>query len=178
MSIQEFINSHPSLSSVIFAAYFVGLWCLVSAIISFTGGWFQLSRKFKLVGPFDGVSEGLRSGQMRWRTHYGNSLRLGANGDGLFIAVLFLFRFMHPPLLIPGARSKYVGRNAGYLANTSHSRWGAIYKFRCVSAAHPRACYGTLREFTGHERPKKIDAARQLAKNRDFTNYAPAGVLS
>lgn len=38
---------------------------------------------------------------MRWSAHYGNCLRLGANGDGLYLAVLFLFRFMHPPLLVP-----------------------------------------------------------------------------
>jgi hypothetical protein len=101
MDAQEFINNHPGLFAVIFSSYAVGLWCLVTAIVSFAGGWFQLSRKFRLMSPFDGVSEGLRSGRMRWLTHYGNCLRLGANGDGLYLAVLFLFRFMHPPLFVP-----------------------------------------------------------------------------
>jgi hypothetical protein len=106
MNAQEFLNSHPGWSAVIFSAYFVALWCFVATIISFVGGWFQLSRKFKLVRPFDGVSEGLRSGQMRWLAHYGNCLRLGANGDGLYLSVLFLFRFMHPPLLVPWSEIK------------------------------------------------------------------------
>jgi hypothetical protein len=114
MNAQEFINSHRSLAAVIFSVYAVGLWCLVAAIISFIGGWFQLSRKFRLVGPFDGVSEGLRSGHMRWPAHYGNCLRLGANRDGLYLAVLFLFRFMHPPLLVPWSEIK-VRRKKGWL---------------------------------------------------------------
>jgi hypothetical protein len=106
MSAQEFVNSHPGLSAAIFSAYAVGLWCLVVAIVSFVGGWFRLSRKFRLVGSFDGVSEGLQSGQMRWLTHYGSCLRLGTNRDGLYLAVLFLFRFMHPPLLVPWSEIK------------------------------------------------------------------------
>ena len=38
---------------------------------------------------------------MRWRTHYSNIIRAGANQEGLYLATMFLFRFMHPPLLIP-----------------------------------------------------------------------------
>ncbi len=38
---------------------------------------------------------------MRWLANYNNVLTLGANREGLFVACMLLFRFMHPPLLIP-----------------------------------------------------------------------------
>ncbi len=38
---------------------------------------------------------------MRWLVGYGNCLTVGANSDGLYLGILFLFRFMHPPLFIP-----------------------------------------------------------------------------
>jgi hypothetical protein len=97
---QEFGDSHPAWFAVIFSAYFVCLWCRVAAVISLTGGWFQPSRKYRRVRPFDGVSDGLRSGRMRWFTHSRNCLRLGANEDGLYLAISFLFRFMHAPLFV------------------------------------------------------------------------------
>lgn len=43
---------------------------------------------------------------MRWLANYRNCLRLGANQDGLYLAVLFLFRFMHPPLFVPWSEIK------------------------------------------------------------------------
>jgi hypothetical protein len=43
----------------------------------------------------------MQSGQMRWLANYNNVLTLGANQEGLYLASMFLFRFMHPPLLVP-----------------------------------------------------------------------------
>ena len=106
MSLQEFINSHPSWFVVIFACFFVATWCLVVAVISVVGGWFHLSKRFRLDRPFDGLSEGLQSGVMRSFAKYANCLRLGANAEGLYLAVLFLFRFMHPPLFVPWSEIK------------------------------------------------------------------------
>jgi hypothetical protein len=39
---------------------------------------------------------------MRACTHYGGRLTLGTSPDGLYLAMLFLFRVGHPPLFIPG----------------------------------------------------------------------------
>jgi hypothetical protein len=77
-------------------------------IISRVSGWFVLARRFRLAGGFDGVSFGFQSGQMRWLANYGNCLTLGANQDGLYLATMFLFRFMHPPLLVPWSEIKVV----------------------------------------------------------------------
>jgi len=38
---------------------------------------------------------------MRWLTNYNHVLTLGASCEGLYLASMCLFRFMHPPLLIP-----------------------------------------------------------------------------
>lgn len=86
-------------------AFFVILWCFISLIISFVSGWHALSNCFRsqtepygqtrTAGPFFyGV-------QMRFRTNYGNVIRLTAAEDALYLSILFLFRIGHPPLCIP-----------------------------------------------------------------------------
>lgn len=45
--------------------------------------------------------------------NYNNVLTLGANRDGLYLASMFLFRFMHPPLFIPWGEIK-VRRSKGW----------------------------------------------------------------
>ena len=69
------------------------------------GGWFALSQRFRKqaepygeirsVGPF---GYGVR---MRFRTNYGNVIRLTSTADALYLSMLFLFRVGHPPLCIP-----------------------------------------------------------------------------
>jgi hypothetical protein len=99
--LQQFIDQHPSLFIAIFPAYFIALWLLVGAVISFVGGWFSLSRVYRAKIPFNGAKWRGQSGQMRWLANYNNVLTLGASENGLYLASMFLFRFMHPPLLIP-----------------------------------------------------------------------------
>lgn len=101
MDAQHFIEHDAGLIALASVIGFVGFWCLITWILSLISGWSALSKQFRLVGPFDGVSDGMQSGRMRWGVNYGNCLRLGANGQGLYLATLFLFRPGHPPLLIP-----------------------------------------------------------------------------
>jgi hypothetical protein len=51
---------------------------------------------------------------MRWFANYNNVLTLGANQEGLYLASMFLFRFMQPPLLIPWGDIK-VKRTKGWI---------------------------------------------------------------
>ncbi len=100
--LQRFITEHPLLFwAVIFPAYFISLWLLVSTVISLIGGWFSLSKIYRARGQFLGTQLRRQSGQMRWLAKYGGVLTLGTNQEGLYLANMFLFRFMHPPLLIP-----------------------------------------------------------------------------
>jgi hypothetical protein len=102
----RFIDRHPSLFAAIFPVYFVTLWLVVGSIISSVGGWLSLSRLYRAQVQFGGARWGGQSGRMRWLTNYNNVLTLGASRDGLYLAMNFPFRFMHPPLLIPWAEIK------------------------------------------------------------------------
>ena len=99
---------------VILPTYLIGLWLLISAIVSYIGGWFSLSRAFCAPDEFKGPKWKFQSGRMRWGTNYGSILTLGANQDGLYLAVMPLFRFMHPHLLVPWNEIK-VRRSKGRL---------------------------------------------------------------
>jgi hypothetical protein len=46
--------------------------------------------------------------------NYNRVLTLGASQEGLYLASMFLFRFMHPPLLVPWSEIK-VRRRKGWV---------------------------------------------------------------
>jgi len=98
MTFQRFVAQHPALYAII---SFVTLWLVVSAMVSYMSGWFALSRFYRTRAPFDGAKWRWQSAHMRWLTHYNNVLTLGATQESLYLAVMPLFRFMHPPLLVP-----------------------------------------------------------------------------
>jgi hypothetical protein len=109
-NLQHFIDNHPA----IFPIYLVLLWLLVGAVLSLIGGWFSLSKLYRTRVPFNGLKLRMQRGRMRWFTNYNNVLTLGANQQGLYLASMFLFRFMQPPLLIPWAEVK-VRRTKGWI---------------------------------------------------------------
>jgi len=117
MNLQRFIDQHPSVFAVIFPVYFLCLWLLIGATISFVGGWFSLAKLYRTRVPFDGAKWGMQSGQMRWLTNYNNVLTIGVSPQGLYLASMFLLRFLHPPLLIPWSEIK-VRRKKGWLFET------------------------------------------------------------
>jgi hypothetical protein len=106
MNLQHFINLHPSLFAAIFPLYFLVLWILVAALISFVGGWFSLAKVYRTKVPFNGAMWRMQSARMRNLMNYNNVLTIGVSPEGLYLASMFLFRFMHPPLLIPWSEIK------------------------------------------------------------------------
>ncbi|AXQ30476.1 hypothetical protein D0B54_18120 [Solimonas sp. K1W22B-7] len=84
----------------LFLPAFALFWCGICMLISRVGGWRALGRFYRLQGRFDGERWYLRSGSMGL-ANYNGCLTLGADAGGLCLAVLFLFRPGHPPLLIP-----------------------------------------------------------------------------
>jgi hypothetical protein len=97
---------------VVFPFFFAGSWFLVAAAVSSVGGWYALSNRYRTRIAFDGAKWKMQSGQMRRFMNYNNVLTLGANGEGLYLACMFLFRFMHPPLFVPWREIK-VRRSKG-----------------------------------------------------------------
>jgi len=96
---QDLIDSYPVVVWIIGAIVAAIVFSVSAAIMSRLSGWWDLSKSFRLVGVFDGISDGAQSVRMRYGIRYG--LRLGANESGLYLAVPFLFRLMHPPLFVP-----------------------------------------------------------------------------
>jgi hypothetical protein len=114
MNIQHRIDQHPSVFAAVFPIYFLCLWFLVAATISFIGGWFSLAKVYRTRVPFNGAKWRMQSGQMRWLANYHNVLTLGVSPQGLYLASMFLFRFMHPPLLVPWSEIR-VRRKKGWV---------------------------------------------------------------
>jgi hypothetical protein len=112
MNLQHWIDQHPSVFAAIFPIYFLCLWFLVGATISFIGGWLSLAKLYRTRVPFNGAKWRMQSGQMRWLANYNNGLTFGASQEGLYLACMFLF--MHPPLLIPWSEIK-VRRKRGWV---------------------------------------------------------------
>lgn len=83
---------------------FVGLWLAMSAFLSLLSGWHALARSFRSEGPAEGerferCPGALGFGQLP--VSYGRMLSVTVSAEGFSLSVLFLFRFMHPPLFIP-----------------------------------------------------------------------------
>ncbi len=98
---QNWLDQHHSALWFVFPAYFLAIWLLVSAVISFIGGWTTLAKRFRLSGAFVGQRWTGQSGQMRWIAGYSRCLTVGVSNEGLYLATMPLFRFRHPPLLVP-----------------------------------------------------------------------------
>jgi hypothetical protein len=101
VDIHIWMNAHPSAFAALLLVYFLTLWLVVSTIASYLGGWSLLSARFRTDTPFLGSKWGGQSASMRWRCNYGRCLTVGADQEALFLRTMFLFRFLHPPLLIP-----------------------------------------------------------------------------
>src|SRR5262245_25290799 len=98
---QNWLDQHPAALWLIIPCYGVILFLLVTAAISYIGGWTTLAKGFRLQHPFVGEMWKLQSGQMRWIAGYRNCLTVGVNPEGLYLAAMPLLRFRHPPLLVP-----------------------------------------------------------------------------
>lgn len=84
-----------------FFIFFLGLWLAVTYLLSILGGWSKLAQEYKADTDFDGVKWRFQTALMRFRTRYRNCLTVGANSYGLYLSMMFLFRFGHPALFVP-----------------------------------------------------------------------------
>ena len=81
---------------------FAALWFLFCHLASYFSGWSALARRYRLRTAFSGEQIALESGYLgRLRADYSNSLRLGADENGLYMGVMPWFGFRHRPLLVP-----------------------------------------------------------------------------
>jgi hypothetical protein len=84
-----------------FILVIAGIWVALSIALARAGGWAALAAVYRAPEAFGGKRWRFQSAGMRWRTNYGACLTVGANAEGLYLAVPFPFRIGHPPLFIP-----------------------------------------------------------------------------
>jgi hypothetical protein len=84
----------------LFLLSFVALWMFVNLLLSLVSGWTVLAARYRTEQPFAGQVWTFQSGQMRL-VSIRNCLTIGASREGLYLAMMALFRFRHPPLFIP-----------------------------------------------------------------------------
>ena len=75
-------------------------WFVVNGIARLSG-WSRLAEQYRATQPFQGERWRFQSIQMRYLSHYNNCVTFGADLQGLYIAMFFVVRAGHPPLLIP-----------------------------------------------------------------------------
>src|SRR5579864_1353022 len=95
---QALFNRYPLLFT---AANFLAIWMLISALISYAGGWRSLAKRFRMKSTFSGRTWKKQSGKMRLFANYNRSLKFGANEDGLYLESRSLFWLLQPQLFIP-----------------------------------------------------------------------------
>lgn len=79
---------------------FVVLWVLMIGLVSLWAGWWRLAQHYRDFDNYQGRKLRMRSGSFGWAS-YGGVLILGANFQGMYLAVNPLFAILHPPLFIP-----------------------------------------------------------------------------
>jgi hypothetical protein len=82
------------------ALFFVCFWLVLLSTIAWLGGWSALARHYKAVNAPSGQRFSMQSGALGW-IDYNGCLTLRVCPEGLYLAIWPLFRFAHPPLLIP-----------------------------------------------------------------------------
>lgn len=75
-------------------------WFVINGVARLSG-WSRLAEQYRANQPFQGEKWRFQSVQMRYLSHYNNCVTFGADFQGLYIAMFFLVRPGHPPLLIP-----------------------------------------------------------------------------
>ncbi len=84
---------------VLFPVVFVIIWCSVCLILSLSG-WRRLAARFPARTAPSGTRHRVQRGKVGIAS-YNGCLNVYTSSDGIFLAVIPIFRLGHPPLFIP-----------------------------------------------------------------------------
>ena len=99
------------------------MWPLILLVLSKLGGWSALARRYRHDEPYYGIVWTYQYGSLG-AIHYKGVLTVGSGREGLYLAVSFLFRLFHPPLLIPWPEVSVGGREQTSLKDLVEFRLG------------------------------------------------------
>jgi hypothetical protein len=112
---------------------FIGLWLLVTGLLSRVGGWASLATRFRAPWPAGGDNFRFVSGSVgkpALPVGYRNCLSVHVDDRGFGLALLFLFRFQCPPLFIPWSQVESVTEREVFFARCVvvrlRDQWPAI----------------------------------------------------
>jgi len=116
---QELLFQNP----VFFGMFIVSMWILALFTIARITGWSRLAEQYRTWAPPE--TNVMRAVRAYWANVMitGNIYTLACNRQGLYLAVLFPFRFGHPPLLIPWNEIK-TRRIKGFLSRRVQLEFG------------------------------------------------------
>ena len=100
---------------VVFPAFFVIAFLVISFLMSWIGGWSALARGFRAPSEFRGEKQTGQTVRMRWRAGYNYCVTVGCDATGLYLAMNWLYRVRHPPLFIPWDQITRLHPRPGYL---------------------------------------------------------------
>jgi len=106
---------------------FLLLWGLVLLpyLTSRWSGWSTLADFFRSDTDFRGQKWRMQSAAMRYAMSYNNCLTIGANEEGLYLAMpMFFIRVGHPPLFIPWSEVSASPVTTGWLRGRTRLHLG------------------------------------------------------
>jgi hypothetical protein len=116
-----------------FLLFFVGMWLLVTGVLSRVSGWASLATEFRVTQPISGENFRFVSGSVGKKgfpVSYRNCMSVSVGERGLGLSLLFLFRFQSPPLFIPWSQVESVAEKkvffARYVVICPRNQWPAI----------------------------------------------------
>jgi hypothetical protein len=104
-------------------AGFPAFFSLILFVLSKIGGWNTLATRYRMDRPFQGSLWRNQFGFLG-STRYNGALTVGSGMEGLYLAVFFLFRPFHPPLLIPWGEVALGGRKQTLFGHLVEFRLG------------------------------------------------------
>jgi len=74
---------------------------MILFLLAHLGGWARLAQYYETQATFEGETWNFKSGRMGL-VNYSGCRTIGANDEGLYLAVFPVFRLGYPPYLSPG----------------------------------------------------------------------------
>jgi hypothetical protein len=128
------------------------MWVSICVLVSLYSGWFSLARTYRRRGAATGERFYFASGTLGLPVvpvSYSSVLFVSVGPAGLALSVLFPFRLLHPPIMIPWSHVESVVQRRLFFFSSSvirvHDHWPRI---RLLGAAGRKA----LRQFEQYRR--------------------------
>jgi hypothetical protein len=110
-------------SPIQFLLFFGAMWCSVNILLSLISGWYQISKKFPSPEDFQTTQSyrltSMTLGVPFFPVSYNHCIFVLIGDAGIRISILFLFRILSSPILIPWSEIKSVNRSRYMLVNST-----------------------------------------------------------